>query len=123
MPPKKRSRKKKVQSTKKSEPDGKNPPAEESAPVLQIAEFPVDYSQPIMDGVTWDTLGGIPCFTCGNVKRCGVRQPISPVTCSAINSWLDYESLPTTERQLTPPDFWAEKPVDKRDIKLEGTKA
>jgi hypothetical protein len=123
MPPKKRSRKKKAQNAKKNEPDGKNSPAEESAPVLQIAEFPVDYSQSIMDGVTWDTLGGIPCFTCGNVKRCGVRQPISPVTCSAINSWLDYESLPTQERQLTPPNFWAEKPVGKRNLKLEGTKA
>jgi len=123
MPPKKRSRKKKAQSTKKSEPDGKKTPVEESATVLQIAEFPVDYSQSIMNGVTWDTLGGIPCFTCSNVKRCGVRQPISPVTCSAINSWLDYESLPTKERGLTPPDFWAQNSSGKRDIKLEVTKA
>ena len=120
MPPKKRSRNKKAKNAKNSEPDGKNSLAEESAPILQIEALPVDYHPPI-NGVTWDTLGGIPCFTCGNVKRCGVRQPVSPVTCLAINSWLAYESIPPKERQLSPPDFWAEKP-DKRNVKLEGTK-
>ena len=122
MAPKRKARKKKKPKTKKREPDGKNSLAVESEGSLNVEELPSNYTQSIICKVTWDTLGGIPCFTCNNVKRCGIRQPISPVTCHAINAWLEYESIPPKERQLSPPDFWI-KIEDKRNIKLEGAAA
>lgn len=114
MAPKGKSRKKKPSKTKKrgadgkkNEPDGKNSLAVNPEEALGMEKLASDYTHPIINEVEWDTLGGVPCFTCTNVKRCGLRQPISPVTCQAINAWLEYEGLPLAERHLETPDFWA----------------
>ena len=122
MPPKAKSKKKKTKKSNKRETDGKNSLTTKSEEDLQVEDFPTDYTKSLMDDVTWDTLGGIPCFTCSNVKRCGVRQPISPVTCSSINSWLEYESLPPEEQILAVPEFLP-KPEPKSKLKVETQNA
>jgi len=38
--------------------------------------------------VTIDSVKGIPCFSCPDIERCGVGQPISPVTCPKLNKYL-----------------------------------
>lgn len=35
-----------------------------------------------------NTLGGCPCFTCGDLARCGDLQSISPVYCIRLDHWL-----------------------------------
>ncbi len=105
MAPKSKTRKKKKQSTKNSEPDGKNSLTIEAEGALGGETLPSDYNTLIISKINWDTLGGVPCFTCINLKKCGVRQPISPVTCPSINMWLEYENLPPKERQLRPQAF------------------
>lgn len=33
-------------------------------------------------------LNGCPCFHCGRISRCGVRQPDSPVKCKEMQTWM-----------------------------------
>ena len=122
MAPKRKTRKKKRARANKRDPDGKNAVTVKSEGTLSVEKIPRDYTMAITSEATWDTLGGIPCFTCINVKKCGVRQPISPVSCSAINAWLEYESLPPKERQLRTPEFWTET-ENRRNLKPEGTES
>lgn len=35
-----------------------------------------------------NTLEGCPCFTCGDLARCGNLQSISPVFCAGLDHWL-----------------------------------
>ena len=119
MAPKGKSRKKKAKRTKKSEPDGKNSLTVNSEATLGLEKLTSTYTNSIINVVVWDTLGGVPCFTCTNVKRCGLRQPVRPVTCQVINAWLEYESLPPAQRLLVPPDFRAIA-ESQGNLKLEG---
>ncbi|MFQ5818449.1 MAG: hypothetical protein ACE5I5_00425 [Candidatus Heimdallarchaeota archaeon] len=120
MAPKRKTRKKKKQSTKNSEPDGKNSLTVEAEGALGGEKLPSDYNTLIISEINWDTLGGVPCFTCINLKKCGVRQPISPVSCPSINMWLDCENLPLNERQLRPQAF-DPNTNNRRNTKLEST--
>lgn len=105
MAPKRKTRKKKKPRTKNSEPDGKNALTVEAEGAKEGKKFLNDYNIPITSEIAWDTLGGVPCFTCINLKKCGVRQPISPVSCPSINMWLECENLPPKERQIRPQTF------------------
>lgn len=33
-------------------------------------------------------LNGCPCFHCGRIARCGIRQPDSPVKCKEMQIWM-----------------------------------
>ncbi|MFQ6124345.1 MAG: hypothetical protein ACE5R6_07030 [Candidatus Heimdallarchaeota archaeon] len=118
MAPKSKTRKKKKQRTKNSEPDGKNSMTVEAEGALGGEKLLSNYNTLITSEITWDTFGGVPCFTCINLKKCGVRQPISPVSCPSINSWLECENIPLKESQLRPQTFDL-KTVSRRNTKLE----
>jgi len=34
------------------------------------------------------TVKGCPCFTCPDLTRCGVGQPINPISCEKLTKWL-----------------------------------
>ncbi|MHA1906053.1 MAG: hypothetical protein ACW98Y_02065 [Candidatus Thorarchaeota archaeon] len=34
-------------------------------------------------------LDGCPCFHCGRISRCGIRQPDSPASCKEMMQWMD----------------------------------
>ncbi|MEA2070701.1 MAG: hypothetical protein U9O98_05360 [Asgard group archaeon] len=36
----------------------------------------------------WDNIGGCPCFTCHELERCDVGNPISSVDCPIFQKWL-----------------------------------
>jgi hypothetical protein len=38
--------------------------------------------------IQWDNLGGCPCFTCGELDRCDIGNPISSVDCPLFSKWL-----------------------------------
>ncbi|MHA1608152.1 MAG: helix-turn-helix transcriptional regulator [Candidatus Freyarchaeota archaeon] len=42
--------------------------------------------------VKWNTLGGCPCFTCKQISRCGIGQPISPIRCWKLTEWINMEA-------------------------------
>ncbi|MFX0195424.1 MAG: hypothetical protein ACFFCW_04810 [Candidatus Hodarchaeota archaeon] len=105
MAPKRKTRKKKKPSIKNSEPDGKNALTVGAEGAMEGKTLLINYNTPITSEITWDTLGGVPCFTCINLKKCGVRQPISPVSCPSINMWLECENLPPKESQIRPQTF------------------
>ncbi|MFX1518723.1 MAG: hypothetical protein ACFFCD_02215 [Promethearchaeota archaeon] len=48
-----------------------------------------------------DTLGGCPCFTCGDLVRCGNLQSISPVFCADLDHWLQKLSKSTKKNSST----------------------
>ena len=33
-------------------------------------------------------LNGCPCFHCGRIARCGIRQPDSPAKCKEMQTWM-----------------------------------
>ena len=41
-----------------------------------------------MKKVQWDNIGGCPCFTCHELDRCDVGNPISSVDCPLFSKWL-----------------------------------
>ncbi|NHJ87117.1 MAG: hypothetical protein FK734_16760 [Asgard group archaeon] len=38
--------------------------------------------------IKWDTIGGCPCFTCHELEKCDVGNPISSVDCPLFSKWL-----------------------------------
>ncbi|RLE48784.1 MAG: hypothetical protein DRJ31_06510, partial [Candidatus Methanomethylicota archaeon] len=42
--------------------------------------------------ISISSIRGIPCFSCLNIHRCGIGQPISPVTCKELNEYLEAEA-------------------------------
>ena len=38
--------------------------------------------------VQWDNIGGCPCFTCHELDRCDVGNPISSIDCPLFSRWL-----------------------------------
>ena len=42
--------------------------------------------------VAIESVKGIPCFSCPDIERCGIGQPISPVTCPKLNKYLMEEA-------------------------------
>ncbi|MHC1591189.1 MAG: helix-turn-helix transcriptional regulator [Candidatus Helarchaeales archaeon] len=50
--------------------------------------YPVNDGSSDLDGVTWDTLGDCPCFVCGSLSSCGIRQLISPAKCDNLSEWI-----------------------------------
>ncbi len=58
------------------------------------------YMQPLLDGksmtiafkIQWDNIGGCPCFTCYELEKCDVGNPISSVDCPLFSRWLFSDS-------------------------------
>ena len=50
--------------------------------------FPIEPEMPDPDGLNWDTLGDCPCFVCGSLHSCGIRQLISPAKCPNLSEWI-----------------------------------
>ncbi|NHJ38837.1 MAG: hypothetical protein FK731_02310 [Asgard group archaeon] len=42
--------------------------------------------------IRWDNIGGCPCFTCYELDRCDIGNPISSVDCPLFTKWLFVES-------------------------------
>ncbi|NHK32171.1 MAG: hypothetical protein FK730_12510 [Asgard group archaeon] len=42
--------------------------------------------------IQWDNIGGCPCFTCYELDRCDIGNPISSVDCPLFTKWLFAES-------------------------------
>ncbi len=42
--------------------------------------------------IQWDNIGGCPCFTCYELDRCDIGNPISSVDCPLFTKWLFVES-------------------------------
>jgi len=38
--------------------------------------------------IQWDNIGGCPCFTCYELDRCNIGNPISSVDCPLFSKWL-----------------------------------
>lgn len=38
--------------------------------------------------IQWDNIGGCPCFTCPELDRCDIGNPISSVDCPLFTRWL-----------------------------------
>lgn len=38
--------------------------------------------------IQWDNLGGCPCFTCHELDKCDIGNPISSVDCPIFSKWL-----------------------------------
>ncbi|MCF2142752.1 MAG: hypothetical protein K9W42_03545 [Candidatus Heimdallarchaeota archaeon] len=38
--------------------------------------------------IQWDNIGGCPCFTCYELDRCDIGNPISSVDCPLFTRWL-----------------------------------
>ncbi len=38
--------------------------------------------------IQWDNIGGCPCFTCYELDRCDIGNPISSVDCPLFSKWL-----------------------------------
>ncbi|MHA1503892.1 MAG: hypothetical protein ACTSPT_01725 [Candidatus Heimdallarchaeota archaeon] len=38
--------------------------------------------------IQWDNIGGCPCFTCYELDRCEIGNPISSVDCPLFSKWL-----------------------------------
>ncbi|NHJ49810.1 MAG: hypothetical protein FK733_18605 [Asgard group archaeon] len=38
--------------------------------------------------IQWDNIGGCPCFTCYELDRCDIGNPISSVDCPLFSRWL-----------------------------------
>ncbi|NHJ03194.1 MAG: hypothetical protein EAX90_00050 [Candidatus Heimdallarchaeota archaeon] len=38
--------------------------------------------------IQWDNIGGCPCFTCYELDRCDIGNPISSVDCPLFTKWL-----------------------------------
>ncbi|HUU88339.1 MAG TPA: hypothetical protein VMX17_11365 [Candidatus Glassbacteria bacterium] len=47
--------------------------------------------------IQWDNIGGCPCFTCYELDKCDVGNPISSVDCPLFTRWLFAE--PQKEKQ------------------------
>ena len=47
--------------------------------------------------IQWDNIGGCPCFTCHELDRCDIGNPISSVDCPLFSRWLFTE--PQTEEE------------------------
>ena len=58
------------------------------------------YIEPILDGksmtiafkIQWDNIGGCPCFTCYELDKCDIGNPISSVDCPLFSRWLFSDS-------------------------------
>ncbi len=42
--------------------------------------------------IKWDNIGGCPCFTCYELDRCNIGNPISSVDCPLFSKWLFSDS-------------------------------
>jgi len=42
--------------------------------------------------VKWDNIGGCPCFTCYELDKCNIGNPISSVDCPLFSKWLFSDS-------------------------------
>jgi hypothetical protein len=42
--------------------------------------------------IQWDNIGGCPCFTCYELDRCDIGNPISSVDCPLFTKWLFAEA-------------------------------
>lgn len=42
--------------------------------------------------IQWDNIGGCPCFTCYELDRCDIGNPISSVDCPLFTKWLFTEA-------------------------------
>ncbi|MHA1220479.1 MAG: hypothetical protein ACTSQB_01970 [Candidatus Heimdallarchaeota archaeon] len=38
--------------------------------------------------IQWDNIGGCPCFTCYELDRCDIGNPISSIDCPLFSKWL-----------------------------------
>ena len=47
--------------------------------------------------VKWNNIGGCPCFTCYELDKCDIDNPISSVDCPLFTRWLFTD--PTTEEE------------------------
>ena len=49
--------------------------------------------------IQWDNIGGCPCFTCYELDRCEIGNPISSVDCPLFSKWLFKEPQERKERR------------------------
>ena len=48
--------------------------------------------------IQWDNIGGCPCFTCYELDRCDIGNPISSIDCPLFTKWLFAEPKETEEK-------------------------
>ncbi len=49
--------------------------------------------------IQWDNIGGCPCFTCYELDRCEIGNPISSVDCPLFSKWLFKEPQEEEEKK------------------------
>ncbi|MHA1557582.1 MAG: hypothetical protein ACTSPM_11695 [Candidatus Heimdallarchaeota archaeon] len=49
--------------------------------------------------IQWDNIGGCPCFTCHELDRCDIGNPISSVDCPLFSRWLFTEPQQEEEKE------------------------
>ena len=48
--------------------------------------------------IQWDNIGGCPCFTCYELEKCDIGNPISSVDCPLFTRWLFAEPKKEEEK-------------------------
>ena len=49
--------------------------------------------------IKWDNIGGCPCFTCYELDKCDIGNPISSVDCPLFSKWLFAEPKESMEEE------------------------
>jgi hypothetical protein len=49
--------------------------------------------------IKWDNIGGCPCFTCYELDKCNIGNPISSVDCPLFSKWLFSETNEDEEEE------------------------